>query len=95
MSGKLGKWSKTGARKCSHWWTVVSGKLGKWSKTGAWWLDVITRFLGWVCHMRGGLVHHNEVLPLLTAEEDTTVQELVAEALDMLFESRNKPMIAR
>ncbi len=31
----------------------------------------------------------------LAAEEDTTVQELVAEALDMLFQSRGKPMIAR
>ena len=31
----------------------------------------------------------------LAAEEDTTVQELVAEALDLLFESRGKPGIAR
>ena len=31
----------------------------------------------------------------LAVEEDTTVQELVAEALDMLFESRNRPAIAR
>ena len=31
----------------------------------------------------------------LAVEEDTTVQELVAEALDMLFQSRNKPTIAR
>ena len=34
-------------------------------------------------------------LKSLAAEEDTTVQELVAEALDMLFQSRNKPTIAR
>ena len=31
----------------------------------------------------------------LAAEEDTTVQELVAEALDLLFKSRGKPAIAR
>ena len=31
----------------------------------------------------------------LAAEEDTTVQELVAEALDMLFEARGKAAIAR
>ena len=29
------------------------------------------------------------------AEEDTTVQELVAEALDMLFQSRGRAAIAR
>ena len=31
----------------------------------------------------------------MAVEEDTTVQELLAEALDMLFESRNKPAITR
>lgn len=31
----------------------------------------------------------------LAAEEDTTVQELVAEALDLLFESRGRPAVAR
>lgn len=31
----------------------------------------------------------------LAVEEDTTVQELVAEALDMLFESRKRPPMAR
>ena len=31
----------------------------------------------------------------LAAEEDTTVQQLVAEALDLLFESRGRPAIAR
>ena len=31
----------------------------------------------------------------LAAEEDTTVQELVAEALDMLFRSRGKVGVAR
>ncbi len=32
---------------------------------------------------------------LIAAEEDTTVQELVAEALDMLFQSRGRATIAR
>ena len=31
----------------------------------------------------------------LAVEEDTTVQELVAEALDLLFQTRGKPTIAR
>lgn len=31
----------------------------------------------------------------LAAEEDTTVQELVAEALDLLFQARGKAAIAR
>lgn len=31
----------------------------------------------------------------LAAEEDTTVQELVAEALDMLFQARGRAAIAR
>ena len=31
----------------------------------------------------------------LAVEEDTTVQQLVAEALDLLFQSRNRPPIAR
>ena len=34
-------------------------------------------------------------LKSLAVEEDTTVQRLLAEALDLLFESRNKPPIAR
>ena len=34
-------------------------------------------------------------LKSLAVEEDTTVQRLLAEALDLLFESRNKQPIAR
>lgn len=32
---------------------------------------------------------------LIAVQEDTTVQDLVAEALDLLFQSRQKPTIAR
>ena len=34
-------------------------------------------------------------LRLIAVQEDTTVQDLVAEALDLLFQSRQKPTIAR
>ena len=34
-------------------------------------------------------------LRLIAVQEDSTVQDLVAEALDLLFQSRRKPTIAR
>ena len=39
-------------------------------------------------------VVHKQVR-MIAAQEDKTVQELVAEALDLLFQSRQKPTIAR
>ena len=34
-------------------------------------------------------------LRVIAAEEDSSVQALLAEAIDMLFQSRKKPMIAK
>lgn len=44
---------------------------------------------------RGDCQAHRRGVAEEAAEEDTTVQELVGAALDMLFESRNRPPIAR